>query len=146
MILLWEILFGFLAIIATISYFYKWRNALPQDSLSVDNALEKTSILAARKDKLETASQQWKKRVEVSDALTFSVAGRMTQEAKDLSLSPLTVTAPADKKKRTPKPTRFRGREGKIFIILFEGSTQQGHCTILLHNSRHRFYKLQNTY
>lgn len=116
MILLLEILLGFLAIIVTIFYFCKTRNPFPQDSLSADNASEKTSILAARKDKLETASQQWKKRVEVSDALTFSVAGRMTHEAKDLPLSPLTVAAPADKKKRTPKPTRFRGREGRIFI------------------------------
>lgn len=69
---------------------------------------KKDGSLAERLEKLETASQTWKKRVEPSDAVKFSVAGKM---ASTLSAVPLTlpITSPlSERKKRAPCPTRFR--------------------------------------
>nr|CAD7257279.1 unnamed protein product [Timema shepardi] len=65
------------------------------------------SILADRLEKLDQARQGWKKRVEPTDAVKFSVAGKMGLENK-ADTPPLATFSPADRKKRTPKQRRFR--------------------------------------
>nr|CAD7587262.1 unnamed protein product [Timema genevievae] len=65
------------------------------------------SILADRLEKLDQARQGWKKRVEPTDAVKFSVAGKMGLENK-VDTPPLATFSPADRKKRTPKQRRFR--------------------------------------
>ncbi|CAG2069105.1 unnamed protein product, partial [Timema podura] len=60
------------------------------------------SILADRLEKLDQARQGWKKRVEPTDAVKFSVAGKMGLENK-VDTPPLATFSPADRKKRTPK-------------------------------------------
>lgn len=110
-----DILMAIFFVIVLFVWFYTKRPTVHQDSLTAETAsVEKSSVLAAYKDKLDAASQEWKKRVEVKDNVTFSVAGRMTQEAKDLPESLLAVAANGDKKKRTPKANRFRGKEGTL--------------------------------
>ncbi|XP_026683492.1 uncharacterized protein LOC103514831 [Diaphorina citri] len=75
------------------------------------------SRLAARLGQLETASQGWKRRVGVSDARQFSVAGRMCLDSEEEKTSPLSsltlggVTlngGPGERQRRTPRPERFK--------------------------------------
>lgn len=94
----------FVCALLVLVLYYVFRYFLRQEELS-----EKTSILAARKDELDAASKQWKSRVEQSDALNFSVAGRM-QQGNDLPATPINLPTP-DKNKKTPKKV-FKGREG----------------------------------
>lgn len=89
------------------------------------------SILAERLNKLETASNDWKKRVNQSDAEKFSVAGKMKMDeaaggdirkplerTPSLNKSPLLEIIGNDKqKKRTPKPVRFRSKAGMYFFF-----------------------------
>lgn len=71
---------------------------------------KKDSSLAERLEKLESASQTWKKRIEPSDAVQFSVAGKMASTLSAVAL-PMPVTSPlAERKKRAPCPSRFRSR------------------------------------
>jgi hypothetical protein len=91
------------------------------------------SILADRLGKLDAATQGWKKRVGPTDAVQFSVAGRMMMEhtkssllttcASDVTLTPTISTSPpvqllghssADRKRRTPRAERFRSKAGKL--------------------------------
>lgn len=72
-----------------------------------------SAALAERLGKLETASQGWKKRIAQSDAVQFSVAGRMALAPSPIPVSPLHSPA-AERKKRTPKPNRFRSKEGEF--------------------------------
>lgn len=72
--------------------------------------------LADRLGKLDAATQDWKKRVGPTDAVKFSVAGRMERDNNLMrSSSPLTVPVSplADRKKKTPRPARFRSKTGK---------------------------------
>nr|XP_022920329.1 supervillin isoform X1 [Onthophagus taurus] len=76
-------------------------NRVQQEKLN-----EKTSILAAKKDELDAASEQWRSRVEKSDADKFSVAGRM-------EIQEIAINIPnGDKTKRIPSAKRFRGKAG----------------------------------
>ncbi|KAF5294574.1 hypothetical protein FQA39_LY13333 [Lamprigera yunnana] len=81
----------------------EWRKRIPKlnnanEELSLLNVKniynqelsETTSILAARKDELDAASRQWRSRVEQSDAMNFSVAGRM-QQKNDLPIVPINI-------------------------------------------------------
>lgn len=79
-----------------------------------ERTTEKTSsILAARKDELDAASKQWKSRVEKTDAVNFTVAGRMQEILPDI-----TINLPArDKTKRTPRAKRFKGKEGERLVV-----------------------------
>ncbi|XP_031346658.1 supervillin isoform X1 [Photinus pyralis] len=99
-----------------------WRKRIPKlnnanEELSLLNVkniyneelTEKTSILAARKDELDAASKQWKNRVEQSDAVNFSVAGRMQQENHSPAI-PINISA-LIKTKRTPVAKTFKGKE-----------------------------------
>lgn len=66
--------------------------------------------LADRLEKLETSSKTWKTRIEPSDAVQFSVAGKI---ASTLTASPklLPVASPlSERKKRGPCPSRFRSK------------------------------------
>lgn len=96
-----ELILGFVLIVLC----HLYRNYFRQEELS-----EKSSILSVRKDELDAASKQWKNRVEQSDAVNFSVAGRMQQE-NDVPTIPINIPIP-DKLKRTPKAKTFKGREG----------------------------------
>lgn len=87
--------------------------SFPQDTLTDRRAC--STILDAQKN-LETASQQWRKRVEPSDAVNYSVAGRMHQEVQ---ISESVLNFAANGTKRTPKANRFRGREGEFFVVHF---------------------------
>lgn len=89
------------------------------------------SILADRLGKLDAATQGWKKRVGPTDAVQFSVAGRMMTEhtgsspltrAGDLTSTPTVPSSPpsqllghtsADRKRRTPRAERFRSKAGE---------------------------------
>ncbi|XP_033608263.1 uncharacterized protein LOC111866670 isoform X5 [Cryptotermes secundus] len=86
------------------------------------------SILADRLGKLDAATQGWKKRVGPTDAVQFSVAGRMMMEhagsppltcAGDVTLTPTVPSSPpsqllghasAERKRRTPRAERFRSK------------------------------------
>ncbi|XP_021928560.1 uncharacterized protein LOC110834074 isoform X3 [Zootermopsis nevadensis] len=86
------------------------------------------SILADRLGKLDAATQGWKKRVGPTDAVQFSVAGRMMMEhtkssaptcAADVALTPVVPPSPpsqllghssADRKRRTPRAERFKSK------------------------------------
>ena len=86
------------------------------------------SILADRLGKLDAATQGWKKRVGPTDAVQFSVAGRMMMEhtqssvltcAGDITLTPTVPSSPpsqllghspVDGKRRTPRAERFRSK------------------------------------
>ncbi|KAK7591091.1 hypothetical protein V9T40_002704 [Parthenolecanium corni] len=78
------------------------------------NDEKKDGTLAKRLEKLETSRQTWKKRVEPSDAVQFSVAGKM---ASTLTVSPLPsadTSLISERRKRGPVPSRFRSfREHK---------------------------------
>lgn len=89
------------------------------------------SILADRLGKLDAATQGWKKRVGPTDAVQFSVAGRMMLEhtrsstltcAGDVTLTRTVPSSPppqllgqssADRKRRTPRAERFRSKAGE---------------------------------
>ncbi|XP_039285134.1 supervillin isoform X3 [Nilaparvata lugens] len=67
--------------------------------------------LSSRLDQLQHAAQGWKKRVEPSDAVQFSVAGRMAL-SPSANVTPLTSPAP-ERKKRTPRAATFKGKHFK---------------------------------
>jgi len=98
---------------------------------AADSAAGSGSILADRLGKLDAATQGWKKRVGPTDAVQFSVAGRMMMEHTQTSGLTcvgditLTTTAPAsppsqllgqspvDGKRKTPRAERFRSKRGE---------------------------------
>jgi hypothetical protein len=100
-------------------------------SRAADSAAGSGSILADRLGKLDAATQGWKKRVGTTDAVKFSVAGRMMMEhthssvlncAGDITLTPtasasplvqLLGYSPVDGKRRTPRAERFRSKRGE---------------------------------
>jgi len=75
-----------------------------------------TSNLSDRVGQLETASQGWRKRIEVPDAEKFSVKGRMQSRDSEPStpssplLPDLSPVGP-DRRKKVPLPGRFRGKD-----------------------------------
>lgn len=73
--------------------------------------------LAERLEKLETASQTWKKRIEPSDAVQFSVAGKIASTLPSTPTTPkLQPSSPlSERKKRGPCPSRFRSKNSMIF-------------------------------
>ena len=73
-----------------------------------------TSILKTKKDELETSSNQWKSRVEKSDAEKFTVAGQMRIKGdREGAASPIRILGTDEVGgKRTPVPKRFKGKEG----------------------------------
>ncbi|KZC07403.1 Supervillin [Dufourea novaeangliae] len=84
----------------------------------------KQGILADCLGKLESATEGWKKRIAASDATKFTVAGRMKVELPEkLETGPssplIDVTGNiTDKKKKTPRPERFRAKRGCTKEIL----------------------------
>nr|XP_033325478.1 supervillin-like isoform X1 [Megalopta genalis]XP_033325479.1 supervillin-like isoform X1 [Megalopta genalis] len=82
----------------------------PKEELSI-----KQGVLADCLGKLESATEGWKKRVATSDAMKFTVAGRMKVELPEKletgPRSPL-VEVTIDRKKKTPRPERFRAKRG----------------------------------
>jgi hypothetical protein len=100
-------------------------------SRAADSAAGSGSILADRKGKLDAATQGWKRRVGPTDAVQFSVAGRMMKEhthssgltcAGDITLTPtapasppsqLLGHSPVDGKRRMPRAERFRSKRGE---------------------------------
>jgi len=98
---------------------------------AADSAAGSGSILADRLGKLDAATQGWKKRVGPTDAVQFSVAGRMMMEhtrssgltcASDITLTPtapasplsqLLGQSPVDGKRKTPRAERFRSKRGE---------------------------------
>ena len=79
-----------------------------------------SEALAERLGRLETATRGWKKRIGPSDAVQFSVAGRMgLAPSPVLSSSPL-VSPGTERKKRTPRATRFRSRASKLLLFCLQ--------------------------
>lgn len=79
-----------------------------------DNSRSSPSILADRLGKLETAKDGWRKRVQPSDAVRFSVEGKMLGKSESptglhLQISP-SRTPLLERKKRSPKAVRFRSK------------------------------------
>lgn len=106
------------------------RNVFPQETCSLRNRRVtspespkdaedlRSSILADRLDKLDAAKEGWRKRVPPSDAVQFSVEGKMLGKTEGLRRSPLlqvcTNKAPSsDRKKKCPKPMPFRSRKNQ---------------------------------
>ncbi|CAK9816931.1 SVIL [Anthophora plagiata] len=88
-------------------------NSSNKEELSI-----KQGVLADCLGKLESATEGWKKRIAASDATKFTVAGKMKVE-KPEKLDPgpssplIEVTGSiADRKKKTPRPERFRAKKG----------------------------------
>lgn len=80
----------------------------------------KHGVLADCLGKLGSATEGWKKRIAASDATKFTVAGKMkVEQLENLESGPssplIEVTGNiADRKKKTPRPERFRAKRGKI--------------------------------
>lgn len=76
----------------------------------------KSNVLADCLEKLESATENWKSRIAASDAVNFTVAGKMRViQSKDVT-SPFLPKVTADvtsQKKKVPRPQRFRTRKGK---------------------------------
>lgn len=80
-------------------------------------------MLADCLGKLESATEGWKKRIAVTDVTKFTVAGKMKVEQQE-NLDPgpssplIEVTGNIiDRKKKTPRPERFRTKKGKIIYL-----------------------------
>ncbi|XP_062527081.1 uncharacterized protein LOC101741882 isoform X7 [Bombyx mori] len=73
------------------------------------------NILADRRNKLETASQGWRKRVPQNDATMFTVAGRLERDKVATTTPPLTpptIPSPmAVASPGIPPPNKFRSRK-----------------------------------
>ncbi|XP_022243845.1 supervillin-like isoform X3 [Limulus polyphemus] len=67
------------------------------------------SLVENRKLLLEESGTEWRQRVEEKDASKFTVAGKMGKQSLKPEESPL-----ADRKKRTPKPVKFRSKTANI--------------------------------
>ncbi|XP_076271770.1 uncharacterized protein LOC143203482 isoform X2 [Rhynchophorus ferrugineus] len=78
---------------------------LLKDKNRYNDELSEKTLLASKKDQLNAASNQWKSRVEKSDAEKFSVAGKMEK------IPTINISLP-DKKKGPPQAKRFRGKNG----------------------------------
>ncbi|KAJ8877544.1 hypothetical protein PR048_021999 [Dryococelus australis] len=72
------------------------------------------SILADRKGKLDAAKQGWKKRVEPTDAVKFSVAGKMKIENKAADQSPTLSQQNGERRRRIPQRSRFRSKMAQL--------------------------------
>ncbi|XP_076639172.1 supervillin [Colletes latitarsis] len=78
----------------------------------------KHGVLADCLGKLGSATEGWKKRIAASDATKFTVAGKMkVEQPKNLESGPssplIEVTGNiADRRKKTPRPERFRAKKG----------------------------------
>ncbi|XP_068083498.1 supervillin [Anabrus simplex] len=110
------------------------KHGTEQNEDDPDNSLSPGSILADRLGKLDAATQGWKKRVGPTDAVKFSVAGRMLleQQKTDVTLTTLQTKSdtnsigtpeqlPAqlksissDRQKRTPRAARFRSKTANL--------------------------------
>ncbi|XP_017767516.1 PREDICTED: supervillin isoform X2 [Eufriesea mexicana] len=80
----------------------------------------KQGVLADCLGKLESATEGWKKRIAVPDVTKFTVAGKMKVEQQE-NLDPgpssplVEVTGNiTDRKKKTPRPERFRTKKGYV--------------------------------
>ncbi|XP_033229897.1 supervillin-like isoform X2 [Belonocnema kinseyi] len=84
-------------------------------SVTRSEVSKKHGILADRLGKLESAAESWRKRVAIPDAIKFSVAGKMKDELPE-TLQTATLALKeiqaSERKKKTPKAERFRGRKG----------------------------------
>ncbi|XP_034185902.2 supervillin isoform X1 [Osmia lignaria lignaria] len=86
--------------------------------LSKEELSIKQGVLADRLGKLESATEGWKKRIAASDVTKFTVAGKMKVELPEhLDPGPssplIEVTGSiTDRKKKTPRPERFRAKKG----------------------------------
>nr|XP_012149417.1 PREDICTED: supervillin isoform X3 [Megachile rotundata] len=96
----------------------------PSDGLSATGLLGKEElsikqgVLADCLGKLESATEGWRKRIAASDVTKFTVAGKMkVEQPENLDPGPssplIEVTGSiADRKKKTPRPERFRAKKG----------------------------------
>ncbi|XP_050573054.1 supervillin isoform X2 [Bombus affinis] len=88
-------------------------NSLNKEELSI-----KQGVLADCLGKLESATEGWKKRIAAPDVTKFTVAGKMkVEQLENLdpgSSSPLIEATGniIDRKKKTPRPERFRAKKG----------------------------------
>ncbi|KAG8227448.1 hypothetical protein J437_LFUL011812 [Ladona fulva] len=101
-----------------LSYQVRSKSERGTDHVEVDESGENAKpkgILADRKGKLVEAAEGWRNRVEPSDAIGFSVAGRMgvstnTPTTAPSATTPSTSPLPVRKNKKTPRPARFRSK------------------------------------
>ncbi|XP_066588431.1 LOW QUALITY PROTEIN: supervillin-like [Prorops nasuta] len=85
--------------------------------ISKEEMIIKQGVLADCLGKLESATEGWRKRIATTDVQKFSVAGKMKIEQNSSLQSDITsplveVKNIIDKKKKTPRPERFKGRKG----------------------------------
>ncbi|XP_060818498.1 supervillin isoform X1 [Bombus pascuorum] len=87
-------------------------------SLNKEELSIKQGVLADCLGKLESATEGWKKRIAAPDVTKFTVAGKMkVEQLENLdpgSSSPLIEATGniIDRKKKTPRPERFRAKKG----------------------------------
>ncbi|CAH0547095.1 unnamed protein product [Brassicogethes aeneus] len=93
-----------------------WRKRVPQNNTTSEeleelnltreknyyyDELSGSSILDSKRNALQAASKQWKTRIKKTDALTFSVSGRMNKmDVPEINI---------EKKSNTPQPRRYKG-------------------------------------
>lgn len=86
----------------------------------------KQGVLADCLGKLESATEGWKKRIAAPDVTKFTVAGKMkVEQLENLDPGPssplIEVTGNiTDRKKKTPRPERFRVKKGNISNLNFQ--------------------------
>ncbi|CAL7943188.1 unnamed protein product [Xylocopa violacea] len=107
-----------------------WKRRIASESNSSDGASNNSSnkeelsikqgVLADCLGKLESAAEGWKKRIAASDVTKFTVAGKMkVEQSENIDPGPssplIKVTGGiADRKKKTPRPERFRAKKGYL--------------------------------
>ncbi|KAF3420188.1 hypothetical protein E2986_05710 [Frieseomelitta varia] len=88
------------------------------NSLNKEEVSIKQGVLADCLGKLESATEGWKKRIAAPDVTKFTVAGKMkVEQLENLDPGPssplIEVTGNiTDRKKKTPRPERFRAKKG----------------------------------
>lgn len=86
------------------------RQQLASPPRSQNEETLQSEALAERLGRLETATHSWKKRIGPTDAIQFSVAGRMGLAPSPVPSSSPLVSPSTERKKRTPRATRFRSK------------------------------------
>ncbi|XP_053980331.1 supervillin-like [Hylaeus volcanicus] len=126
-----------------------WKRRIASESSNVSDGLYTSSpnkeelsikqgVLADCLGKLGSATEGWRKRIAASDATKFTVAGKMkVEQPEKLESGPssplIEVTGNiADRKKKTPRPERFKAKKGYVKgAVSMPSSPSMDSCTKL---------------
>ncbi|XP_026670337.1 supervillin-like isoform X3 [Ceratina calcarata] len=120
------------------------RRIAPESSNSSDGASANSSnkedlsikqgVLADCLGKLESATEGWKKRIAASDVTKFTVAGKMkVEQPEKLDPAPSSpLIEVKDRKKKTPRPERFKAKKGYSKDTVSTPTSPNKECRIKL--------------